>query len=1565
MYTSFAKVDWHAFEYNHSSNLRDAFQKLTEQLFCFEFKQPYGIYRFYNQPYIETTPIHVGNDYIGFQSKYYDAPTKLSEREGELIAAISGANSKYPELTKMIIYTNKEVGMSTVDGKQFPAYIERIVNHGASKGITIDFRGLSEIETMLINPATTYIRDYFFAVDSGIRKTFEHVENHTKTIINSLSSEIKYHNQVIKVSHATLTSDALWSSDKKITILHGKGGCGKSGLVKDLIENITDCPVMAFKATDFNCPSISDFSHKFGDCLWSDILHAFNYTPRKLCVIDSAEKVFSMEYQDALCEGIRTLLSHGWKILITIRSLYLSDFTNHILHSNSFDEFFIPLLSIDKLSELGQKHSFTLPVNPKLQELICNLFYLNLYLSKESVSESQTISDFFDAIWKQIICQSSFQAKSLHTRRGNTICKIAKIVATSGFFYYIPEDNADWDAITALHESEILYFDSTIGGYFIAHDVYEELVLIRIITQEFSRKLNNVSFFSSIGNSFAIRKAFRLWLHNQFEFSYESIESFLSDVLQDNGISSIWKDDILIALMSENSKIFTNHLDNILKKDNYKLLTRAMHLLNTACKEVNGDFCQNILTQDEIKTNIIYRHVRPAGMGWSYLIPYIYTERERITWSSITVSYAIDTVYAWATHNFTGLTTRNAGLLAIFLYSKTVGPNKLFYIDENKVSKVCDAILFSSAEINDELSSILEDIITNNKTSHRELYHTLCDHILKSVSSTGNLCESNPDIVIRLAKRFWVNNNHDMQWHEHGYDLGVHFGLKEHTHHSYYPASAFQTPILTLLTKASKKAVDFVIEFINYTTDAYQKSRLNREYKEADEVEFIIADNVIVRQLISDRLWQMHRGMHDAPTLLESVLMAFERWLYNTFQHLPPEVADAFCLNIISRSRSAAITAVVVGMVIAYPQKLFKTACYLLQTKEIFHYDIARQCSEHLVGLATPQFCDKNFLLERKASNSLSFRKRIFEEILVEYQLVQGELTDEAFIERKNALHSAIDKSFSPEDELPSIFKPVLYRIDCRKMNLVKMEDENGKEQIALVPQLPDDMVQLQIQSQKDGKSDEKFSRLYLWTMAHARKETKEYSQYPEYENNPISALNDSLEPNLPFTALEVYVAAVLLIDFQNQLDPDTFDRCKRIVLSKIEKIITKQEDATSCDGTDGAISSLPFLIGKANTNSINEDPLNLLLILICGWGFPRDCAIKAFAEKLWTRPELAKKIVSLYISIKPHYDEEFSKHCGISPFDFLKKHLPTIKQILDQPLSSLPNFTMLSRSALITLNLMLPEKVCDLTIPVIEQTGMLLWPAIFENQRYRDDDEWPGKHEQSHAYIEHLCRALLQLDITSQNQIVASMVPHLRECDSFKDLLISLIQAEDTMQATVAFWNIWNQLFPCVESICKDEKESILKFGSMTMGSRYRRHSDELILTYLLAFQYWKDGIQGWHTLRQEDSSFYVTAVDKIGYHPVVLYSIARILNSVGYLYESDGIRWIATLLLNNSHLYTCDLPTNTIYYIEEYAQRFCTNNRNNIKRNAEIRNNLSTVLSFLVDRGSTCGYMLREKYC
>lgn len=52
-------VDWKAFE------------NLAYYLFCYELNQKNGIFRYFNQPHIETNPVQVDNKLIGFQAKHY------------------------------------------------------------------------------------------------------------------------------------------------------------------------------------------------------------------------------------------------------------------------------------------------------------------------------------------------------------------------------------------------------------------------------------------------------------------------------------------------------------------------------------------------------------------------------------------------------------------------------------------------------------------------------------------------------------------------------------------------------------------------------------------------------------------------------------------------------------------------------------------------------------------------------------------------------------------------------------------------------------------------------------------------------------------------------------------------------------------------------------------------------------------------------------------------------------------------------------------------------------------------------------------------------------------------------------------------------------------------------------------------------------------------------------------------------------------------------------------------------------------------------------------------------
>lgn len=72
-------VDWKVFESKFSQNPRAAFEGLVTTLFCHEMGLSHGIFRYFNQPYIETQPVMAPDGLLtGFQAKYYDASTRIS-----------------------------------------------------------------------------------------------------------------------------------------------------------------------------------------------------------------------------------------------------------------------------------------------------------------------------------------------------------------------------------------------------------------------------------------------------------------------------------------------------------------------------------------------------------------------------------------------------------------------------------------------------------------------------------------------------------------------------------------------------------------------------------------------------------------------------------------------------------------------------------------------------------------------------------------------------------------------------------------------------------------------------------------------------------------------------------------------------------------------------------------------------------------------------------------------------------------------------------------------------------------------------------------------------------------------------------------------------------------------------------------------------------------------------------------------------------------------------------------------------------------------------------------------
>ena len=99
-------------------------------------------------------------------------------------------------------------------------------------------------------------------------------------------------------------------------------------------------------------------------------------------------------------------------------------------------------------------------------------------------------------------------------------------------------------------------------------------------------------------------------------------------------------------------------------------------------------------------------------------------------------------------------------------------------------------------------------------------------------------------------------------------------------------------------------------------------------------------------------------------------------------------------------------------------------------------------------------------------------------------------------------------------------------------------------------------------------------------------------------------------------------------------------------------------------------------------------------------------------------------------------------------------------------------------------------------------------------------------------------------------------------------------------------------------------------------------------------------------------------------GFHKATLYGIGYFINHIGYeLFREEAIVWFYDIISNNPHLREVKLLTNTIYYLEQYMEMYCDYHRSDIKRNRTIKGQVEKVLDFLVERGSTIGFMLRDE--
>lgn len=1387
------------------------------------------------------------------------------------------------------------------------------------------------------------------------------LEEKTKNILFEIKTNILYKNEKIELDRDEIIQHIKNElEEKQIFIISGAGGVGKTSIIKNLYIDIEgNYPFYVFKAREFKTNDFL-FNHSV-----QDFIDVHKQHTRKIIIIDSAEALLDFE-SDFFREFISALIQNNWKIIFTTRYSYLDDLNYHFTQILNIIPFRIDIknLSSEYLDTLSSRYKFILPQDEKLLDLIKNPFYLNEYLANYS-NEEINYQDFKNKLWNQHISTPDIE---------KCFFEFVFKRANEGQFYV--DIDCSSNSLKQLQNKGILGYEKSLG-YFITHDIYEEWALERIVNKEFITKSDIKSFFEKIGSSLPIRRAFRSWVSEKLLLDDENIKIFIEEIIDSTDIETFWKDEIFISiLLSEYSDTFFINFKRELLDNDYELLSRISFLLRLACKEVDNSFWENLGLKNQQLQEAKYIFTKPKGSGWKSFITFIYENVENIGLAKIDLLLPI--LQDWNSKFQEGSSTRNASLAALKYY-ELINQNEYKYSHKESIKTICKVIASGSSQIKDELSNIFDEIVEQKLKNHSDNYYELSKMVLTSWD--GLLISKNlPKQVLKLADLFWTKtpkkverngifNHYERKKVEDAFNITSKYEFK------YFPASALQTPILSLLQNDWQNTIDFILEFVNKSIEHYVNSKL--EYQESIQiVDVYIDEKTIVPQYHSQALWNMHRG-GNLPNLLESMHMALEKKLLEIAKLLESETLELWLVYLLGKSKSSSISAIVTSIVLANPDKAFNIAVTLFKTKEFIQADFHRQIHEHsiknLYGIGYGlNWQTQIFQDERLKTCEDKHRNSSLESLFLNYQMFRtNKISEEESEKRQKVLCDILDNYYKqlPNEESQSdedrIWRMALEgRIDRRKMD-IETEKVDGGVQITFNPKLSPALKKYSQEAQENSHNTIKYTSLYLWSV-NKIENNQDYKKYTNYEENPLLALEQIKEViAIPYDKRDFifqdeifpHVSIILLRDYVELLSSEDKELCRDIILEFTRLPLAENYHYQVSDGVDKAIRHLPILLSDF-PDLKNDIKILLLLNLFddyqIGMGGKHfyDFAIEAINTYFISE---CNSFIVAYLLLKPNYDELItSNYYGqkrVSKQNLLENFFQVNEEIFEKFISdelklssneietTELNILMVSFKMMVTFKFAINQ---EFTQKNIEMLCINIFNKI-------DKVDYDVKQQ----FIDNFALFILEADKDDIQFYLQPLIDSFKPTEEMTSLLTQLIYTQDITNNYDNFWYIWELLENNIIDICKDgEKYSDVK---------------QIIKAYLLAQgrygSLWKDTAQEWHSLQDKDIRFFKKLTKQIGHCPSVLYSISKLLTSIASKYHNDGISWISDLLRNNCNLLNDKLESDTVFHLENLIRKYVSLQSAKIKTDKKIKEDILTILNFLVEKGSALAYMLREK--
>jgi hypothetical protein len=1410
------------------------------------------------------------------------------------------------------------------------------------------------------------------------------LKSHTEFVLRNIHTTIgrTFHLQRASVVQKVLSA----LETKQVVLITGPAGSGKSVIGKEVVSLLSrEFFVFGFRVEEFAVAHIDETLHNSQIPTRAAELQAIlGAQGRKVLIIESVERLLEKPTRDAFSD-LMTLAQadNGLDIVMTCRDYSLEQVQASFFEPAGINHAVIevPPLDDSELQEIqAALPSLAVPLgNATLREILRNPYLIDKALQipwDAGRSLPQNERDFRAVFWRQIVRADRYPINGMPRLREEALQELA-VRRARALSDYVPATGLNVAAIALLKQDSLVVSpDNNALLVATAHDVLEDWAILQWIEeQHLTDETAFKTLASAIGPHPAVRRSYRKWVAELVDREASSADRLFSAAIAQADVPAQFRDDTLVSLLKapSASEFLTRHEAELLANDRV-ILKRVIHLLRVACV-TSPAWLADMRGHSSI-FNV------PDGMVWATVVGLVHRNIGNFGPEDAPLLLALieDAVrgVSWWAPDIDG--DEHVAGIAHWLLQR---------FDHYRAGDARKRILKVIAKIPKADPVHFEAVLRGQirEGCYRDPVAEKFRDILLAGPDGVPAARDLPDLLIAVTLDTLLATEEYLRAKSYGHssiDVSLYFGIKEHLRRHSFPASAFRGPWVSLLTHHPRKGLEFLIQVFNHSAEWYAHPRLRDHLEPAWEVELTFADGLIRKQWVNSRLWGLYRGMTVGPYVLQSLLMAFEKWLLDYAQS-HPEGLDALLLEILQRSHSAALAAVVASVATAHPHRSGEALLALLSVRDYVELDRHRMAAEHsasgLTGLfPTIHAEDKIYEEERKKSNTLPHRRHDLEVAIANLQLGPLAPRVHAVLDRYIAALPEPDKRNEPE----LTWQLTLHRMDFRQYDLVhnqppasatSMTDGEGlpKNYVRLEPKPPASEVQ-QLIEESTKRLDDMNARLgiYNWGIQIFRRDSSSVDP-TQWREKLTSAQDMDRAAEHPDNSHNApgFVAAVCVRDHWEEMLPQEQDWCCDVICSEISKHADKwgttdRVQRFSMLADRPCAFAVPLLLSKPLTEAQTPRARQAFIAALT---HPID-EIRWYVTwgidgKFWaTSPALALRSVNA-IATEAALADHAWKAEQKKRYDKRSASGTIAAAAAADVRRRFWTDGAIAEDAYISFN-MTEEFGAEASAKVLAILGQAPSEplAVAAHRRASEDlvDCWNREHDHSsdrgdrnfdmeQAISDRIQQFVMRVSDADAEQVLQPILDavdhHPREVHN---VIQGFTNSQDSNPNTTHYWFLWT-LFA----------ERVKRAKWLAHLDREHPYGGEVLSTIFLT-AWWKDNIRHWRSLEGHAHNI-DRLFDALPPVWIVLDSYVRFLYHIGERSMPAAFVRVANALRRGNPAEMLH-ESNTVFMLEVLLQRHVYARPLELKRDPALREAILYVLDMLVESGSSAAFRMRDDF-